>query len=180
VPGHGAVGMVGGRRVAVGNLRLMERDEVQLGSLAERRSVLAGEGRTVVLVSVDGRAGGLIAIADAPRPTSRPAVEALQGDGVEVVMLTGDNEATARRIAAELGVATVIAEVLPGQKAEEVAKLQRAGRRVAIVGGGVNDAPTLAAADLGIAIGAGTDCCSVPSSMTCLWRRRGRSQMCNW
>jgi Cu2+-exporting ATPase len=157
VPGHGAVATVAGRRVAVGNLRLMEREEVQLGTLADRREQLAAEGRTVVLVSVDGRAAGLIAIADAPRPTSRPAVEALRRDGVEVVMLTGDNQATARRIAAELGIATVMAEVLPGQKAEKVAELQHAGRRVAMVGDGVNDAPALAAADLGIAIGAGTD-----------------------
>jgi Cu2+-exporting ATPase len=157
VPGHGALATVAGRRVAVGNLRLMQREGVDLAALADRQVRLAAEGRTVVFVSVDGRVAGLVAIADAPRPTSRRAVEALRRDGVEVVMVTGDNEATARRIAAELGVQSVIAEVLPGQKAEKVAELQRAGRRVAMVGDGVNDAPALAQADLGIAIGAGTD-----------------------
>jgi Cu2+-exporting ATPase len=110
-----------------------------------------------VLVSVDGRAAGLIGIADAVRPTSAAAIEALHDEGVEVVMLTGDNEATANRIAERLGLDTVIAEVLPGDKAAKVAELQAGGRRVAMVGDGVNDAPALARADLGIAIGAGTD-----------------------
>jgi Cu2+-exporting ATPase len=104
------------------------------------------------------RAGGaLIGIADAPRPTSAAAVAALAEAGVEVVMLTGDNQATAQRIAAQLGVPTVIAEVLPGDKASKIAELQQTGKSVAMVGDGVNDAPALAQADLGIAIGAGTD-----------------------
>jgi Cu2+-exporting ATPase len=157
VPGHGAVATVEGRRVAVGNLRLMERDGVELGSLGTRRQELAAGGRTVVVAAVDGQAAGLVAIADAPRPTAKAAVDALHAQGVEVVMLTGDNRATAERIAAELGIDTVIAEVLPGDKAAKVAELQRAGRKVAMVGDGVNDAPALASADLGIAIGAGTD-----------------------
>ncbi len=157
VPGHGAVATVEGRRVAVGNLRLMERDGVELGSLGARRQELAAGGRTVVVAAVDGRAAGLVAIADAPRPTARAAVDALHELGVEVVMLTGDNRATAERIADQLGIDTVIAEVLPGDKAAKVAELQAAGRRVAMVGDGVNDAPALASADLGIAIGAGTD-----------------------
>jgi Cu2+-exporting ATPase len=118
---------------------------------------LAGSGRTAVLVAVDGRAAGVIALADAPRETSAAAVAALHEAGVEVVMLSGDNEATARRIAGQLGIDTVIAEVLPGDKAAKVTELQRAGKRVAMVGDGVNDAPALAQADLGIAIGAGTD-----------------------
>ncbi len=157
VPGQGALAVVGGRRVAVGNLRLMEREEVALGGLETRRAELAAEGKTVVCVSVDVRAAGLLAIADAARPTSRQAVAALRQAGAEVVMLTGDNEATARRVAGELGISTVVAEVLPGDKASRVAELQRGGRRVAMVGDGVNDAPALAQADLGIAIGAGTD-----------------------
>jgi Cu2+-exporting ATPase len=111
----------------------------------------------VVCIALDGRLAALVAIADAVRPTSRRAVAELRRIGVQVVMLTGDNEATARRIATELGVETVIAEVLPGQKAEKVGELQRGGGRVAMVGDGVNDAPALAEADLGIAIGAGTD-----------------------
>jgi Cu2+-exporting ATPase len=157
VPGHGAVATVEGRRVAVGNLRLMERDGVELEGIGARRQELAAGGRTVVVASVDGQAAGLVAIADAPRPTAKAAVDALHEQGVEVVMLTGDNRATAERIAGELGIDTVIAEVLPGDKAAKVAELQRAGRKVAMVGDGVNDAPALASADLGIAIGAGTD-----------------------
>jgi Cu2+-exporting ATPase len=157
VPGQGAVATVEGRRVAVGNLRLMERDGVELGSLGTRRQELAAGGRTVVVAAVDGRAVGLVAIADTPRPTAKAAVDALHELGVEVVMLTGDNRATAERIAGELGIDTVIAEVLPGDKAAKVAELQAAGRRAAMVGDGVNDAPALASADLGIAIGAGTD-----------------------
>jgi len=157
VPGHGAVATVQGHRVAIGNRRLMEREEIELGALEQGLQRMSGEGRTVVVAGVDGRAAGLIAIADAPRPTSREAVAALHSAGVEVVMLTGDNQATARRIAAELGITNVIAEVLPGQKAERIAQLQKTGKRVAMVGDGVNDAPALAQADLGIAIGAGTD-----------------------
>jgi len=157
VPGHGAVATVAGRRVAVGNPRLLDREGVQLGPLAARRQELAAGGRTVVVVAVDGRAAALVAIADAARPTATAAMAALHELGVEVVMLTGDNRATAERIAGELGIDTVLAEVLPGDKAAKVAELQRAGRRVAMVGDGVNDAPALASADLGIAIGAGTD-----------------------
>jgi Cu2+-exporting ATPase len=157
VPGHGAVAAVDGRDVAVGNRRLMEQRGVELGELGGRRDELAAGGRTAVMVAVDGRAAGVIGIADAPRESSRAAVEALHQAGVEVVMLTGDNEATARRIAEGLGIDTVIAEVLPGDKAARVAELQEGGRKVAMVGDGVNDAPALAQADLGIAIGAGTD-----------------------
>ena len=157
VPGHGAVAEVDGRPVAVGNRRLMDRLGVDLGTLDLRREELAAGGRTAVLVAVEGRAVGLVGLADAPRPTSRGAVEALREAGVEVVMLTGDNEATARRIGGLLGIDRVVAEVLPGDKAGRIAELQEGGRRVAMVGDGVNDAPALARADVGIAIGAGTD-----------------------
>ncbi len=157
VPGHGAVATVDLRRVAVGNTRLMTREGVDLGELAARREELAATGRTTVLVAVDGRPAGLFALADAPRPTAAAAVTALHEMGVQVVMLTGDNQATAQRVAATLGIDTVIAEVLPGDKAAQITALQQAGRRVAMVGDGVNDAPALAQADLGIAIGAGTD-----------------------
>jgi Cu2+-exporting ATPase len=156
-PGQGATALVHGRRLAVGNLRLMDREGVTLGEIESKVSELTAAGKTVVVVAADGKAIGLLAIADAPRPTSRQAVEALKDQGVELVMLTGDNEATARRIAGELGIDTVIAEVLPGDKARKVKELQQQGRRVAMVGDGVNDAPALAQADLGIAIGAGTD-----------------------
>jgi P-type Cu2+ transporter len=118
---------------------------------------LAGSGRTAVLVAVDAHTAGVIAMADAARETSPAAVAALHEAGVQVVMLTGDNEATARRIADQLGIDTVIAEVLPADKAAKISELQQAGKRVAMVGDGVNDAPALAQADVGIAIGAGTD-----------------------
>ncbi|WP_028463335.1 cation-translocating P-type ATPase [Nocardia sp. 348MFTsu5.1] len=157
VPGHGATAEVQGRRVAVGNRKLMVAEHVDFGALTERRDELASSGRTAVLVAVDGRGVGVIALADAARDTSAAAVAALHDLGIEVVMLSGDNEATAQRIAGQLGIDTVIAEVLPGDKAATIAALQRAGKKVAMVGDGVNDAPALAQADLGIAIGAGTD-----------------------
>jgi len=157
VPGHGAGADVDGRRVLVGNRRLMTAEKIDLGALAGRRDELAAAGRTAVLIAVDGRAVGVIALADAARETAAAAVAAMHEAGIEVVMLTGDNEATAQRIGEQLGIDTVIAEVLPGDKAEKIAELQRAGKRVAMVGDGVNDAPALATADLGIAIGAGTD-----------------------
>jgi Cu2+-exporting ATPase len=157
VPGHGATAEVQGHRVAVGNRKLMVEENVDFGDLMARRDELASSGRTAVLVAVDGRGAGVIALADAARETSAKAVASLHELGVEVVMLSGDNEATARRIATQLGIDTVIAEVLPGDKANEIAALQRAGKKVAMVGDGVNDAPALAQADLGIAIGAGTD-----------------------
>ncbi len=157
MPGHGAVATVEGHRVAVGNTRLMEREHVALDGLGSRQSEMSDEGRTVMAVAVDGRAAGLIGVSDAPRPTAKAAVAALREQGIEVVMLTGDNQATAKRIAGELGINEVIAEVLPGDKASKIANLQADGRKVAMVGDGVNDAPALAQADLGIAIGAGTD-----------------------
>ncbi len=157
VPGHGATATVNGRRVVIGNRRLLEREGIPLGDLASARDRVAGAGQTAVLAAVDGRAAAVIGIADAPRDSSAAAVRDLHAMGVEVVMLTGDNRATAERIAAELGIDTVIAEVLPGDKADKIAELQSGGKKVAMVGDGVNDAPALARADLGIAIGAGTD-----------------------
>jgi P-type Cu2+ transporter len=157
VPGHGALASVDGHRVAVGSARLMARENIGLDGLDSKRNEMAAEGRTVVVVAIDGRAAAVIGISDAPRPTAKAAVEALQRQRIDVVMLTGDNRATAERIARELGIREVMAEVLPADKASKIAELQRAGRKVAMVGDGVNDAPALAQADLGIAIGAGTD-----------------------
>jgi Cu2+-exporting ATPase len=157
VPGHGASAEVTGRRVLVGDRRLMAWENVDLGDLADRRDEMAAAGRTVVMVAVDGRGSGVLALADAPRETAAAAVSALHAAHVEVVMLTGDNRTTAERIAGSLGMDAVIAEVLPADKANKVAELQRAGKKVAMVGDGVNDAPALAQADIGIAIGAGTD-----------------------
>jgi Cu2+-exporting ATPase len=157
VPGHGAVATIEGRRLAIGNTRLLDRERAALDGLSAPAQQLAGEGRTVVHVARDGRAIGIVAIADAPRETAAAAIAALREIGIRPVMLTGDNHQTAERIAAELGVDEVIAEVLPQDKAQKVQELQAQGRRVAMVGDGVNDAPALAQADVGIAIGAGTD-----------------------
>ena len=152
-----AAANVGGRRVLVGNRRMMETEGIDLGWLGQRRDELAAAGRTAVLVAVDGKAAGVLALADTPRNGAAAAVSELHSMNIQVVMLTGDNQATARHIADQLGIDTVIAEVLPADKTATINELQRAGRRVAMVGDGVNDAPALAAADLGIAIGAGTD-----------------------
>ncbi len=157
VPGHGATARVGGRTLLVGNLRLMETRRVAMDGMEGRAKALAAEGRTVIHVARDGRIAGLVAVADAVRPTSREAVRRLKGRGIEVVMLTGDNWATARRIAADLGIEKVFAEVLPAQKVDKVKDVQREGKLVAMVGDGINDAPALAQANVGIAIGAGTD-----------------------
>jgi Cu2+-exporting ATPase len=157
VLGEGALATVEGKRLAVGNARLLARERVSLDGLAQRAAELAGEGRTTVQVAIDGHAAGVVAIADVVRPTSAEAIVALSAEGVRAVMLTGDSRATARRVADELGIEEVIAEVLPGEKAGRVAELQRQRRTVAMVGDGVNDAPALAQADVGIAIGTGTD-----------------------
>jgi Cu2+-exporting ATPase len=157
VPGRGAVGIVDGRRVAVGNARLLQDEGVPTGPISSRAEALAGAGRTVVYVAADGHPAALLAIADRVRPTARSAVAELRAAGLRPVMLTGDSEATARRIAGEIGIEEVLAGVLPDGKAAAVEKLQGQGRRVAMVGDGVNDAPALARADVGIAIGAGTD-----------------------
>ncbi len=157
VAGHGALATVDGHRLAVGNTRLLEREHVSLDGLGERAATFAETGRTVVHVAVDGRAAGLIAIADAPRETAADAIAALKELSLRPVMLTGDSRQTAERIARELGIDEVIAEVLPQEKAAKVVELQQQGRKVAMVGDGVNDAPALAQADVGIAIGAGTD-----------------------
>ncbi|MFE1591253.1 heavy metal translocating P-type ATPase [Nocardia sp. NPDC058705] len=157
VAGRGAKGTVDGHHVLVGNRGLLDTEHIDLGDLAKQRDQLAASGHTAVLVAVDGRAQAVIALADAPRPTSAAAVQALHELGVGVVMLTGDNNGTAERIAHDLGIDTVIADVLPKDKADRIADLQHSGKKVAMVGDGVNDAPALARADLGIAIGAGTD-----------------------
>ncbi|HEU0247872.1 MAG TPA: heavy metal translocating P-type ATPase [Gaiellaceae bacterium] len=157
VPGHGAIAVVEGKRLAIGNGRLLEREGVELDGLMPKAQALAGEGRTVVHVAIDGKAAALIAIADAPRETAEDAVASLDRQHINPVMLTGDNRQTAERIASELGIRKVFAEVLPGDKANVVKELQGRGNQVAMVGDGVNDAPALAQADVGVAIGAGTD-----------------------
>jgi Cu+-exporting ATPase len=155
--GHGVEALAGGRRVLVGNLKLMEERGVALGELGERAGALSAEGKTPVFVAVEGAAAGLVAVADRLRPESARVVAALKGLGLEVLMLTGDNRRTAEAVARAVGIERVLAEVLPDGKAAEVKKLQGGGRRVAMVGDGINDAPALAQADVGIATGTGTD-----------------------
>ncbi len=155
--GHGLVAKVDGRSVIVGSLALMSAEGVSFGSLRPSAMELARSGRTVVCAAVDRAVAVVLGVADAPRPSSATAVASLREMGVRVVMLTGDNRATAENIAAQLGIEEVIAEVRPADKADRVRELQTTGARVAMVGDGVNDAPALAQADLGVAIGAGTD-----------------------
>jgi Cu+-exporting ATPase len=157
VPGRGIAAEVEGRRVLVGNPQLLSEHGVALNGGASEGDELARGGKTPMYVAIDGRPAGILAVADTLKPKSREIVVALRRMGLDVVMLTGDNRVTARAIAAQLGVEHCLAEVLPEHKADEVKKLQATGRRVAMVGDGINDAPALAQADLGIAIGAGTD-----------------------
>ncbi|OYZ23559.1 MAG: ATPase P [Bdellovibrio sp. 28-41-41] len=155
--GMGARAETAGGTVFLGNRLLMDTQKLALGQLEAEATRLQGDGRTVVHVSQSSRVIGLIAIADAIRPTSKDAVAKLRERKIEVVMLTGDNAATAKRIAADLGIETVLADVLPAQKAAKIKELQAGGKKVGMVGDGVNDAPALTQADVGIAIGAGTD-----------------------
>ncbi|AKL86344.1 YvgX [Bacillus atrophaeus UCMB-5137] len=155
--GAGVSAEAAGKAILVGSRRLMESEGVQHEALLSQMSALEGEGKTVMLVSVDGEPAGLIAVADTIKETSREAVKRLMSMGLEVIMMTGDNRKTAEAIAKEAGITRVIAEVRPEQKAEEISRLQQTGSRVAMVGDGINDAPALATADIGMAIGTGTD-----------------------
>lgn len=155
--GAGVSAEAAGKTILVGSRRLMESEGVQHEALLSQMSALEGEGKTVMLVSVDGEPAGLIAVADTIKETSREAVNRLMSMGLEVIMMTGDNRKTAEAIAKEAGITRVNAEVRPEQKAEEISRLQQTGSRVAMVGDGINDAPALATADIGMAIGTGTD-----------------------
>jgi Cu+-exporting ATPase len=155
--GRGAVGRVNGSAVAVGNRKLMSELSVDVAPLAAQAERLAAAGKTAVYAAVDGRPAGVLAVADPIKPESREAVERLRRMGLETVLLTGDNRHTAEAVAAQVGIERVIAEVLPEGKVDEVARLQADGRVVAMVGDGINDAPALARADVGIALGTGTD-----------------------
>ena len=157
VPGKGVRARINGSQALVGNLRYMQEVGVSVDGLEERAGHLAAQGKTPMFVVRDSRPIGVIAVADTVKPGSKEAVDALHQMGVEVAMLTGDNRRTAEAIARELGIDRVFAEVLPQDKAEYVKQLQSEGKRVAMVGDGINDAPALAQADVGIAIGTGTD-----------------------
>ena len=166
--GHGVAARVGGHAVRIGNARLMAVEGVDLGGAVDTLGALEGEGKTAVLVARDGRAIGVIGIADTVRPEAAAAVAALRAMAIEVWMITGDNARTAAAIAAQVGIAQdhVLAEVLPADKAGKVGELQRKGARVAMVGDGINDAPALAAADVGMAMGTGTDVAMETANIT--------------
>jgi Cu+-exporting ATPase len=157
VPGQGALARLDGRTVAVGTERLMETARVDTSEVADRAAELAAEGKTVMLVGAGGKAVGAIALADPPRREAGEAVRQLRELGLSVIMITGDNGRTARAVASAVAIEEVRAEVLPDRKAEAVRELQAGGRRIAMVGDGINDAPALAQADVGMAIGRGTD-----------------------
>ena len=155
--GEGVAATVGGRQVALGNRKMMSKLGIDVSSLEPQLAGLEGKGQTAVVLAVGGRAAGAIGVADTIKPSAEAAVSAMNRLGVEVVMLTGDNGKTAAAIAKKLGIGRYVAEVAPQQKEEAVASLQKEGRVVAMVGDGINDAPALARADVGIAIGSGTD-----------------------
>jgi heavy metal translocating P-type ATPase len=157
ITGKGVSGRIGGRRVAIGNAKLLEEIGVAGGALEARANELRRDGATAMFVAIDGSAAGAIAVADPIKPTTLSALETLRSEGIRLVMLTGDNRTTAQAVAAKLGITEVEAEILPEQKQAIVRRLRSEGRVVAMAGDGVNDAPALAEADVGIAMGTGTD-----------------------
>ena len=166
IPGHGVSAQVNERRVLIGNLKLMNRENIALDTLEEKSKSLADDGKTPMYVAIDHKAAGIVAVADTVKEDSAEAIKALQDLGIEVVMITGDNRRTAEAIARKVGITRVLAEVLPEDKANNVHLLQAEGKKVAMVGDGINDAPALAQADVGLAIGTGTDVAIEASDIT--------------
>lgn len=166
--GKGVTGTIKGHRLVIGSHQIMSEEKVDVTPLTEKAEALRGEGATVIFVAMDGRVGGLFAISDPIKPTAPAAVEALMKDGARVVMLTGDNRTTANAVARKLGITELEAEILPEHKSEIVRRLRNEGRIVAMAGDGVNDAPALAAADVGIAMGTGTDVAIESAGVTLL------------
>lgn len=156
VPGHGIEAVIENKNVLLGNKKLMMDKDIEI-TLQNESDRLAIEGKTPMYIAIDGRLAGIIAVADIVKESSKEAIDALHDMGIQVAMITGDNKGTAEAIARQVGIDIVLAEVLPGDKANEVKKLQEQGKKVAMVGDGINDAPALAQADIGIAIGSGTD-----------------------
>ncbi|MBI3915103.1 MAG: cadmium-translocating P-type ATPase [Chloroflexi bacterium] len=166
IPGHGVVAKVENHEVILGNAKMMERENIALGDLDIAARRLADNGKTPMFVAVDRQIAGIIAVADTVKEDSKEAIAALKKIGIEVVMITGDNERTANAIARQVGIERVLAEVLPQDKAHNVQKLQLEGKKVGMVGDGINDAPALAQADVGFAIGTGTDVAIEASDIT--------------
>ncbi|MFP3919109.1 heavy metal translocating P-type ATPase [Lysinibacillus telephonicus] len=157
IPGYGVKGIVNQKAVVVGTRQLMNQNNIDITSILNMMEELEANGKTTMLASINGQYAGLVAVSDTIKETSKKAIKRLQEMNIEVIMMTGDNERTAKAIAAQVGIGQTIAEVLPEGKAEEVKKLQSTGKKVAMVGDGINDAPALAVADIGMAIGTGTD-----------------------
>jgi P-type Cu+ transporter len=166
--GKGAIGMVDRKRIAVGNAKFLHELNVKTESLGEKADTLRRDGATVVYVAINGKTAGILAIADAVKPTTPGAIAALRDAGIKIIMLTGDNRTTAEAVAKQLGITDIEADILPDMKANVVAKLRAQGRIVAMAGDGVNDAPALAAADVGIAMGTGTDVAMESAGITLL------------
>jgi len=166
ITGKGVIGKVGERQVALGNAALLDSLGIDPGMLADRAETLRRQGQTVMFVAVDGEAAGIVAVADPIKETTPSAIEALHKEGVRIVMLTGDSETTAKAVAVKLGLDEVVAGVLPDQKASTVKRLQDEGRVVGMAGDGINDAPALAQAQVGIAMGTGTDVAMESASVT--------------
>ncbi|MDZ4994739.1 heavy metal translocating P-type ATPase [Clostridium perfringens] len=157
IPGKGIEVKVGEKDILLGNKALLEDKKIAFGNLVEKAQSLAEQGKTPMFIVIDGVLEGIVAVADTVKPTSKKAIKELHKMGIEVVMVTGDNEKTAKSIAKDIGIDRIVADVLPQQKAEKVKELQNEGKKVLMVGDGINDAPALASADIGMAIGSGTD-----------------------
>ncbi len=157
IAGHGVEAMVEAKKIILGNRRLMERENISLAAHLSDIEKLEIQGKTVMMLAVEGKLDGLIAVADTVKETAREGIRALEKLGIEAIMITGDNKQTAQAIARKVGITNVLAEVLPARKEAEIRKLQAAGKKVAMVGDGINDAPALTVADIGIAMGTGTD-----------------------
>ncbi|OGO62162.1 MAG: copper-translocating P-type ATPase [Chloroflexi bacterium RBG_19FT_COMBO_49_13] len=166
IPGLGVIATVDGHRVALGNLKMTNRENVVLGDFEQKAAALADDGKTPMYAVIDGQLAGIVAVADTVKDDSSEAIAALQKMGIEVVMITGDNKRTAEAIARKVGITRVLSEVLPEDKAHNVHLLQAEGKKVAMVGDGINDAPALAQADVGLAIGTGTDVAIEASDIT--------------
>lgn len=166
IPGYGIKAAVEGNELLIGTRKLMDRYDISIGTVVSEMNLLEEQGKTAMLAAVNGKLAAMLAVADTIKDTSKEAVSRLKDMGLQVIMITGDNERTARAIASEAGIEHVLAEVLPEGKAAEVKKLQEAGRKVAMIGDGINDAPALATADTGMAVGTGTDVAIASADVT--------------
>ena len=168
IPGHGIEAKISGRNILVGNRKLMHDHQIETGGAEQELIDYEVDGKTAMLIAIDGKYKGIVAVADTIKDTAPQAIQELKDQGIDVIMLTGDNERTAQAIAKQVGIDEVIAQVLPEEKADKVKEIQLKGKKVGMVGDGVNDAPALAVADIGIAIGTGTEVAIEAADVTIL------------